>query len=242
MSPATVGIAQQITLVSAEPPIRVTGIRGAEAPKILGGYGGWTTVPRPRKKALTEWQGIQPLTLRVPLLFDGHPDDSVELQCARLEQLAGTVLTRVGGRSEPPLLRVIGAVPHSTSVGVDWVVADNGLDWTEPILYSQNGYRTRQAVNVTLLQYVADDRVDTLGAAEQARLEALEQAARRAREAGVGGAPPAHAKHYTVKQGDSLSSIAADQLGDFRRWVEIAALNDILDPRRVRVGQVLRLP
>jgi nucleoid-associated protein YgaU len=80
-----------------------------------------------------------------------------------------------------------------------------------------------------------------MGAAEEARLKASDDAARQARDAGVGGST-AHPKFYTVKRGDTLSSIAADQLGDYRRWTEIADLNDIRDPRRVKVGQTLRLP
>ena len=37
--------------------------------------------------------------------------------------------------------------------------------------------------------------------------------------------PIAGAKTYTVKQGDSLSAIAAAQLGSAERWVEIWDLN-----------------
>lgn len=47
---------------------------------------------------------------------------------------------------------------------------------------------------------------------------------------------------YTVKAGDTLSLIAAQQLGDANRWQEIADLNGIQDPRALRVGQVLQLP
>lgn len=47
---------------------------------------------------------------------------------------------------------------------------------------------------------------------------------------------------YTVKAGDTLSSIAARVLGNANRWQEIATLNGIGDPRTLRVGQILKLP
>ncbi len=49
-------------------------------------------------------------------------------------------------------------------------------------------------------------------------------------------------KSYTVKDGDRLDLIAASQLGDASRWVEIAALNSIDDPTAVKAGQTLQIP
>jgi len=46
----------------------------------------------------------------------------------------------------------------------------------------------------------------------------------------------------TVKPGDTLSSIAADQLGDPRRAWQIAQANDIRHPNRIAPGMTLRLP
>ena len=47
---------------------------------------------------------------------------------------------------------------------------------------------------------------------------------------------------YTVRSGDTLSSIAGCMLGDPERWPEIAKLNGIVEPYRLAVGQVLQLP
>jgi LysM repeat protein len=47
---------------------------------------------------------------------------------------------------------------------------------------------------------------------------------------------------YSVRSGDSLSRIAAAQLGDANRYTEILALNPGVDPKRLSVGQSLRLP
>ena len=49
---------------------------------------------------------------------------------------------------------------------------------------------------------------------------------------------------YTVRRGDSLSAIAADQLGDSGRWPELVNLNPALadDPDLIYAGTVLALP
>lgn len=55
------------------------------------------------------------------------------------------------------------------------------------------------------------------------------------------GAPPA-SKTYTVKEGDSLWVIARSQLGDARRVNEIARLNGLKAPYKVKAGTKLKLP
>lgn len=47
---------------------------------------------------------------------------------------------------------------------------------------------------------------------------------------------------YTVKKGDVLRSIAREKLGDEARWKEIVALNPGLDPKKLAVGQKIKLP
>lgn len=57
----------------------------------------------------------------------------------------------------------------------------------------------------------------------------------------AGGAPPG-AKTYTVKEGDSLWVVARSQLGDARRVNEIARLNGLKPPYKVKAGTKLKLP
>lgn len=57
--------------------------------------------------------------------------------------------------------------------------------------------------------------------------------------------PTAPARTYTVRPGDTLSSIAARQLGDAGRWKEIYSLNKGAigaDPAHLRLGMVLKMP
>lgn len=49
-------------------------------------------------------------------------------------------------------------------------------------------------------------------------------------------------REYKVIKGDTLSKIAKKLLGDAKRYPEIATLNGIKDPNKIRVGQVLKMP
>ena len=54
--------------------------------------------------------------------------------------------------------------------------------------------------------------------------------------------PVSNDKTYVVQKGDTLFSIAKKLYGDPKRWQDIASLNDITDPSKVRIGQTLKLP
>jgi nucleoid-associated protein YgaU len=47
---------------------------------------------------------------------------------------------------------------------------------------------------------------------------------------------------YVVQDGDSLSRIAARQLGNSGRYLEIAKLNGLKDPDNLTVGTQLKMP
>lgn len=49
------------------------------------------------------------------------------------------------------------------------------------------------------------------------------------------------AKTYTVKKGDTLWAIAKKELGDGQKYKDLAKLNNISDPNKIQVGQVLKL-
>ncbi|MDD3497951.1 MAG: LysM peptidoglycan-binding domain-containing protein [Candidatus Moranbacteria bacterium] len=52
----------------------------------------------------------------------------------------------------------------------------------------------------------------------------------------------AQAEMYLVKRGDTLSQIAERELGSWKRYSEIAAINGISDPNKISVGQEIYLP
>lgn len=220
-----------VTLRSTAPNLTVTCLLGADGARVTGGYGGWVDVPRPRRLALTQWDGRSPFEMAVQLVLDAHADDgSVEAQCSALERMA----LPPRSLAEPPVITITGPVPHDD---LTWVVL--GLDWGSA-MRNEDGNRSRQEVTVTLKRYVADDRLQ------------LRPAAERAREKGLGGgggtnSPAAKTpgkRTYVVKAGDTLSEIAArkDIYGNASMWPKIAQANGIRDPRNLRVGQVLRIP
>jgi nucleoid-associated protein YgaU len=47
---------------------------------------------------------------------------------------------------------------------------------------------------------------------------------------------------YIVKDGETFKSIARDRLGDVGLWTAVARSNPLRDPRRLRAGDVIRLP
>ena len=47
---------------------------------------------------------------------------------------------------------------------------------------------------------------------------------------------------YRVRTGDNLTQISERELGTFKRFTEILALNPGLKPRALQVGDVLRMP
>jgi nucleoid-associated protein YgaU len=54
--------------------------------------------------------------------------------------------------------------------------------------------------------------------------------------------PAAGGSSYVVKNGDTLSKIAARELGDADRWTEIRDLNPGLEPQKLKVGASLVMP
>ncbi len=47
---------------------------------------------------------------------------------------------------------------------------------------------------------------------------------------------------YTLREGDTFETIAAERWGDPSLWTAVARANPLKDPRRLKDGQVIRLP
>lgn len=208
----------------------VTGILGPNGAVPTEGYGGWDAVARPRRQALTVWNGRNPFKMTLQIVFDGFvANKPVEVQCSTLERFG---LPPTDGE-EPPALRIsCAAVPHTDLV---WVV-DN-ITW-EDVERRRDGKRIRQVVTLSLLRHNPGQRLAEYTPSVVARQKAT-AAARAA--ATTPGASVNH-KPYVVKDGDTLQTIAAHELGDAKRYREIADLNNLRDSKALVAGQPLKMP
>jgi hypothetical protein len=209
-----------ITVASAAPALSVTALRGPQPPTITDGYGGWTEVARPRRKALTEWDGLPTRKMDVQILLDGFSARrSIENDCTKLDRMGRPAADGL----EPPVVRLTGAVPNTE---VAWLV--QSIDWDATpdsgVIYDRGGFRTRQLVTLHLMEYVPVTSVDKPSAAARAR------------------AGTSTGKVHIVRKGETLTSIAAQEYGDASRWTDIAAANGIRDPASIKPGQVVQIP
>jgi hypothetical protein len=209
----------------------------AKAPIVTAGYGGWSRVARPKRKAITEWVGRDSVTIEIQFLFDAaewNDGLAIEGSCRDLESMAGVESTDpvpplLELRSNPPALMPHG---HHRASHVRWFV--EGITWdADSIWYNNAGNRIRAGGTLQVTQYVED-----------ARLKKLSGSKNRNSGRGGHGTRGSHRKKYTVKRGDTLSKIAArkDVYNDASKWKRIAKANHIRDPKRLRVGQELKIP
>lgn len=132
-------------------PIQVG--RGSDAPVITGGGARWTTVERPRRVSIVQWDGDDPYTMDVSIMIDGWTSGTnVEDTIAQVNQLHQSS----GDLSPPPYVTITGAVPVK---GATWVIT--GIDWGTSTIWgadSKNGkgYRLRQDAVIHFLQWVPE--------------------------------------------------------------------------------------
>lgn len=194
----------------------VTVLQDQQPAQVSGGYGGWSVVQRQRRVGLTEWQGVDPIRMQIPVLFDGFADGiSQEIAISHLSRMA--LPPSVGG--EPPVVQVRGLAVPKPGPRL-WVIET--LSWGTNVLWdtSTNGVtvRLRQDCTVGLLQYRADDRTVFSDLAP----------------ATIGGKSKAGwPKQYIVQKNDTLQVVAAKYYNDSTKWHKIATANNIRDPRNL---------
>jgi hypothetical protein len=233
-----------VEISSTDPPTRVLARLGSDRPDITSGFGGWNEVARPRRSTITSWVGTPPLKLTLPILLDAWASQaSIERHIAQLEHL-GRPSSSDG---DPPQIKLAasgGAVPYQDRT---WVI--ESMSFSDALM-NTSGNRVRQAMTLALVEYVSDVYISPV-----VRHRAKAKRAQNGKGAATKRIHVAASRHKTSAHslglrdvsdgsgdGEDMLSIAARELGDANRWVEIAELNGIRDPRSLTIGQVIRLP
>jgi hypothetical protein len=208
--------ARNYYLIRASSGVSVLVRRGDGLPQITGGGARFNTINRPRRKSIVQWDGDDPYTMDVPVMFDGWStgkygmtSTSIEADVARVNQMRQSP----GDLVPPVQVFVDGAVPVK---GATWVIT--GIDWGTATIWQADkfgrGYRLRQDAVLHLLQYVAETDL---------KLNRM----------------PAMTTRYRVKTQESLDHIAA-QSGVSTSAIKIA--NGIRDGKTVKTNQILYIP
>lgn len=167
--------AGQVTITTTKPGpgLAITAWIGGDGPTVTGGFGGWEIIARPRRTAITQWRGREPIQMELPLVIDGYTAErgsdrvtnSVEMTISRLERMAQPHPPIV----TPPQVRLEGSsanlIPHDD---LDWVIV--ALEFGSH-LRNQAGNRVRQEVTVGLLSHVGVEKLK-ISAAKQKRQKA----------------------------------------------------------------------
>lgn len=195
-----------------------------------GGYGGHPSAPRPKRAALTLYEGRSPFQLVVPLLLY-RGGASIERDRVALETMATSAGEHETQRPPGVTLTALFPlpVPHAISGG-EWWIED--LGWGEehrnaPTASVDPGHKTWNLVSVTLLERIDDE---TIGGGSA--------------PSGLPKVKTNRAHKYQVKKGDTLHSIAKSQLGNATRWQEIAKLNGIRSDGQLhaKIGKFIKIP
>lgn len=176
---------------------------GEGPPVVAGGVGGWEEIQRPDDVSLTDWAGVEPLKLAVPVMLDGWRDSSsvqpVLDQLFRLAGRASGTQVRQGDR-----LRVTGPVPFSGQVV--WVI--NAIEQGDDVIWDGE-ILVRQSLTLQFLEYVEPDTIVFNPGMNQKGSDLYKKVER-----------------YRAKKGDNLISIAVKFFKDKSMWKAIAKLNE----------------
>ncbi len=234
-----------VRIYTVDPPLSIIARLGEDRPTVEQGYGGWEEVARPRRSPITTFKGPPALHLTVPILLDGWAADrSVEPDVAALERMGRP--TAADG--EPPRVKLSALGAALPGQARRWLI--DTIEWGDALM-NPDGNRVRQAAVLRLIEFVEDVHLAERSAANRRRAAAAKKKkqGRGAAKKRITATAKAKAKKKTRSaapadwgEGEDLLTIAARELGDANRWVEIAQLNGLRDPRAIRPGQVLRMP
>lgn len=212
--------------LTADNGLELTLLLDEASPVITDGYGGWETVSRPKRVALTRYAGRNPVKQDIAFMFDGWGEGiSQEPQIGALELMS----VAPGDLAEPPKITLSGM---ALKTELTWVV--DSIDWDnqETIwsrVNSDGPVRLRQKGVLHLIEFVDDTVITT--PAQPVVLQ--------------GKKGPA--KKITTPDGMTIKQVAQLVYNDPDKWMIIYNANPELalsaDPRQfIPAGTVLIVP
>ncbi len=219
---------------------------GSEIPTHVPGSGiaKWNSVNRRRRRNGLEFDSEDPVKVTFSVIFDGWKNDVSVIE--PWQRMFGWG-SRNGLPSMPTVIRTEGPIPFSN---LRWVI-DN-IEQLEARQRESDWALTYMEAKLTLAEWndldlIVQNSAATPAASPAAAAQERQSSGSSKLAIAYGGdrSPTAtnpQPRTYTVKSGDTLSKIAARELGNANRYKDIASLNGIRDPNKVNVGQVLKLP
>ncbi len=125
----------------------------AASPALMGGYGGWEVVERPKRKSITRWRGVGPWQQDLAILFDGFMDEID--QSTSIQDLIDMSQPR-GNLTQPPKVTIDGL---AEGTNLTWVIQD--IKFSSDRVIRDIGVIYRQPAIVSLIEFVDDQVIKT---------------------------------------------------------------------------------
>lgn len=167
MSVAALNAYDLVDVIPVDPPERGQRAHLIGQDTLTGGVTAWETLERPRRVSATEWTGVAPYQLVIPLLLDG-----MDLASDGVDRSVEPVIERFLAWSRPrptgdPVVVVVDGPLKVPAYNPRWIITD--LDWGECYRRADRA-RIQQELTITLLEHTA--ATITLGPAAAARARA----------------------------------------------------------------------
>ncbi|MEQ8770501.1 MAG: LysM peptidoglycan-binding domain-containing protein [Phycisphaerales bacterium] len=117
-----------------------------------------------------------------------------------------------------------------------WVWQPGTLSPAPEITFAEGEIGSHTPLGPTIAEAIEPPSAGRIGAARRAERDPVITV-----PLGPTVTPPAF-RDYTVRDGDTFEIIARRELGDRALWTRIAQANPLRDPRRLRAGDVIRIP
>jgi len=208
-----------------------------------GSSGGWQIIERPKMVSATQWFDRPPFELSFTGILDlsihtpappTSPADSVESLIAQMFKW----MDAIPGTYEPPIIRLSGPIP-----GKEKLWAPTNVKLMGAIRDRNAGYRTQQTFEISFYEYTPP-----LGSTIGSYSNSTAQQWLQSQDPAAAGGTQQYVL-YTIKDGDTLNSIAARMTKGTHTSVAayipaIQLLNNIRDPATISLmaGQVITLP